>query len=224
MVPKKYDTSLRIRTSILTIPIAGTVALIALLVRGPLVLPEMNPDWAEMIASTSYVIAHYGLIVAFILPIAGFWALYDHMASNQQTAGTAFWGMLMSIWGTALALPTFGIMAYAAPVAAGLSAQGEVAAGQVINEAFMASMILGGISGILYTLGPLLLGIALWRSRSVSRWATIAFAVHGLLLSFGFSVFPVLIIGWVLFTLAGIVIATSIWNHSLTTHQPGTVR
>jgi len=202
----KQQRTRRLFLGVLTIPVAGALAVVALLFRGPVILPTGNvPEWASTVSTGVYLATQYGMIVAFVLPLLGFWALYEHISQARQVERLAFVGMLASVWGTALALPTLGITAFVTPVAGKLYGSGLTEIIQVVSESVTRSaMGIGLISAVLYTVGPLLLGVAAWRSGLVPRGAAILFALHGALLSFGFSLFPLLILGWVLLTISGI--------------------
>ncbi len=190
---------------LLTLPISGILALIALMIRGPIGSPlDDIAEWSRFISSGMYLGAQIVMIAAYVLPFYGLCSLYVYLAGNDRVERTAFIGMLPSLMGTALALPASGIFTFVAPVVGRSFLQDQVNASQVfIDSVSGPGLMVGIVSAILYTLGPVFLGVAVWRSNDLPKWAGAFFAVHGALLSFGFAFFPALILGWILFTISG---------------------
>ena len=119
----------------------------------------------------------------------------------------------MSILGTSLALPALGITGFAGPFAAQLYLAGDTDVALIISNAVTGTGFTISITAaICYILGPKLLGIAIWRSNITSKWIGIIFALHGLFLSLGFSIYPILILGWILLTLSGACVTIIIWS------------
>ncbi len=207
--------------SLLTLPISGAIGTVAVLVRGPLGLPlDDATEWARVTASGLYLVTQVAVLVAFVLPFFGLVSLYAYLARNDRVERLAFVGLLTSLIGTALALPALGILTFVAPVVSRLVLQGQAHLSQVVVEAITGpGLIVGLLSAILYTLGSLCLGIAVWRYKTLPKWAGVLFALHGLLLSFGFTFFPALILGWTLFTASGSWITWSIWKQTVTAVQ-----
>jgi len=201
----KISTRKRDLVGLLTLPISGILALAALMIRGPIGSPlDDIAAWSRFTTSAMYLSAQIAMVVAYVLPFFGLCSLYVYLAGNDRIEGTAFIGMLTSLMGTALALPASGIFSFVAPVVGRSFLQNQVNIGQVfIDSVSGPGMMVGIVSAILYTLGPVFLGVAVWRSNDLPKWAGAFFAVHGALLSFGFSFFPALILGWILFTISG---------------------
>lgn len=201
----KTSTRKRDLVGLLTLPISGILALTALMVRGPIGNPlEDVAAWSRFTSSAMYLGTQIAMIAAYVLPFYGLCSLYVYLADDNHVERTAFIGMLTSLMGTALALPASGIFTFVAPVVGRSFLQDQVNVSQVfIDSVSGPGLLVGIVSAILYTLGPVFLGVAVWRSNDLPKWAGAFFAVHGVLLSFGFAFFPALILGWILFTTGG---------------------
>ena len=205
----------RIRIGLWSMPVASLVGLVGILLRGPFALPVPDVDaWAGAATQSSFTIGQILLIAGYVLPFFGFWALYAYL-SEKIGEKIAFWGFMLSVWGTALALPGLGITAFAGPLAAEsyLAGQGHTAdliMNAMMNRGFAVSIA----AAICYSVGPILLGIALWRSSAAPRWTALGFGLHGLCLSFGFGFYPVLIFGWVILIASSVGIAASHGNNA----------
>lgn len=200
----KREPTNRLRIGMATLPIGGVIGLVGILMRGPHGTPMAAPErWAEVASSTSFTIAQFAILVGYVGPFLGFWALYSHLR-QFDVERPAFWGFLLSIWGTTLALPALGIAAFAGPAAATLFLEGETGAADLITDALTGSgFYVGIIAAICYSAGPLLSSYAISKTRKVSRLVALLFGFHGLLLSFGFSFYPLLIAGWIFLIVSG---------------------
>lgn len=208
----KILTRKRDLVGLLTLPISGILALTALMIRGPIGSPLDDIEaWSRFTSTGMYLSTQIAMIAAYVLPFYGLCSLYICLAGNDRVERTAFIGMLTSLMGTALALPASGIFAFVAPVVGRSFLQNQVNISQVfIDSVSGPGLMVGMVSAILYTLGPVFLGVAVWRSNRFPKWAGVCFALHGALLSFGFSFFPALILGWALFTISGAWITWSV--------------
>lgn len=208
----KISAGKRDLVGLLTLPISGILALAALMIRGPIGSPlDDIAAWSRFTSTGVYLGAQIAMIAAYVLPFYGLCSIYIYLAKDDRVERTAFIGMLTSLMGTALALPASGIFTFVAPVVGRSFLQDQIN----ISQAFIDSitgpgLVVGIVSAILYTAGPIYLGLAVWRSNNLPKWAGVCFALHGVLLSFGFSFFPALILGWALFTISGAWITWSV--------------
>jgi hypothetical protein len=84
---------------------------------------------------------------------------------------------------------------------------------QIITAVVTGSpSIINLLGGTVYLAGTILLGIAVWRSGTLSKWAGTFLALHGACLVFGFTILPVLVVGWVLLVAGGGWISWTIWK------------
>lgn len=215
----KISSARRNIVGLLTMPVSGIIALAALVIRGPLLFPgDGMTAWANETASGVYQITQLLVMAAFVLPFFGFVSLYNYFSDKGFSERMAYFGLLMSLIGTALALPSSGIFALAAPEVSRLFMQNQINASQVIVGSISGpGMIIGIVSAVLYTLGPIFLGLAIWKCNTLPKWAGVLFALHGALLSFGFSFFPALLSGWLLFAISGGWVAWSVSKSTSTT-------
>lgn len=202
-------------TGLLTIPISGALGAAMLLLRGPLVFPLADSsDWVGIVSSSNFLLYQSLLIVAFVLPFAGFLALYEFLGRGARAKKSSLFGLVLLLWGTALALPSLGIVSFVASAVSqpGLADKGTI--GTIVTDAVTGSGSLIGIAAaILYSIGALLFGVAIWQNASLSKIAAVLFGIHGLLLSFGFSIFPLLIFGWLSLALGGIFLSVDVRKH-----------
>ena len=176
----------RIRLGALALVLGGVIAVVGEFMRGPLLDPSVNPaGFAQAAASSNWGAAWTLILLAATLSIFGTLAIYGYLAGGRAD-GMAFWGMVLSLAGGALFLVFTGSFAFADPVVARLYLQGNQGAIGAAVAAFYqgpATSILYP-SGLIGTLGSILLGIAIWRSGTLPRWAGILFAIHTPLLAF----------------------------------------
>ena len=206
----KQNPETRLRLCLATLPVGGLIGLVGVLLRGPYGTPLGDPaQWANAATSTAFLTAQLAILVGYVLPFLGFWALYRYL-QRFDVERSAFWGFVLSLWGTALALPALGIAAFAGPVAANLYQAGQSEAAQLISSALTGTGFYVGITAaICYVLGPAFSAYAIWHSPGLPKGAAFLFALHGLLLSFGFGFFPLLVVGWLCFFISGLWLVTS---------------
>ena len=206
----------RLLLGILAIPISGVLGTAVLLLRGPLTFPlTSNSGWIEIVSTTNFLIYQYLLIVSYALSFVGFLALYEYLRKDVRGEKLSFVGLVLTLWGTALALPALGIISFVASGVSQLGSDYQARIGQIITEAITGpSLVLGIVAAIFYTTGPLLFGIAIWRHAKLSNVSAGLFIFHGVLLSFGFSIFPALILGWILLAVSGLLISLDAWKEN----------
>lgn len=197
---------------VLTIPISGALGATVLLLRGPLNFPlTEGSGWLEMASSSSFLPYQTLMILAYVLPFVGFLALYEVLSKEARVERISLLGLIFTLWGTALALPALGIASFVVAEAGQLAAADQGTVGRVVTDAVTSSGLgIGIVAAILYTVGPALLGIAMWRHGRLSNPAAVLFGVHGVWLSFGFAFFPALIVGWLLLTAGGILMSIDV--------------
>jgi hypothetical protein len=196
----------RIRLGLLTLVLGSTLGIVGLALRGPVPLPNMDVDaWAQAVTGSNYFLAQVLNILAYVLPYFGFWALYAALSRIERVEKIAFWGFMSSIIGTSLALPTLGIFSFVSPQLAQRYLQGDTHLPEIITQVAAGQPALINLSGgVIYLLGTVLLGVAIWRSGQIQKWAGLLIALHGLFLIFGFTLFPVLILSWVFLLVSGL--------------------
>lgn len=160
---------------------AGTTALLAagaLFVIYPALRPWGDADpgiaGAQSFAAPTWPIAHFAAVLGFVLLPAGLLALRSRIGGATTTVA------VVATWlGIGLVLPYYGAEAFA------LNAVGEriVATGDlgllglidtVRNGALQITTF--GIGLVLIAIGPVLAGVAVWRSGMLARWSAVPFA------------------------------------------------
>ena len=136
--------------------------------------PDYNTHleaWARYVTTNHYVLEHLFLsILGQILAIFGVFALGAYLATSRS-GGMGLVAMVITVLGSALLLVILGATTFAAPE------EGQaILAGMNIDElpsSFAATV--QALTGLGYILlgfvGNILLGVAIWRSGTLPRWA-----------------------------------------------------
>jgi hypothetical protein len=139
--------------------------------------PQPDPStqleaWARYVTTNGYVIGHlFGSILGLVFLIFGVFALGVYLATSRAPR-LGLWAMVLTVLGSALFLPLQGIATFAAPeegqaVLAGLEEFEEL-------PPIFANTV-AGLTGLVVILlsfvGNILLGVAVWRSGTLPRWA-----------------------------------------------------
>jgi hypothetical protein len=151
----------------------GALALLAagllLAPQGPLTFdvptaPDQNLAFATGANSTAYRVAMTltGIGIAFM--VLGVFALYVRLAATAQER-LAFVGLVMTVGLVVLFLPIMGFALYVVPAVGSLVDQGRPEMIDVMDQTFTEpSLPIAFLGGILWQVGGVLLGIAMWRS------------------------------------------------------------
>jgi hypothetical protein len=128
--------------------------------------------WARYVTTNGYVIGHlFGSILGLVFLIFGVFALGVYLATSRAPR-LGLWAMVLTVLGSALFLPLQGIATFAAPeegqaVLAGLEEFEEL-------PPIFANTV-AGLTGLVVILlsfvGNILVGVAVWRSGTLPRWA-----------------------------------------------------
>jgi hypothetical protein len=157
-----------IRTGLFALPAYGILTVWATL--------EPQPDqasdpegWARFVGSSSYLASHLvGSITGTILAIFGTFALGVYLASSRSPR-LALTGMTLAVAAHALFVVPGAISAFATPAIGRAYLAGNT---QVMELEFPAAMTAIVAFGLLLALvGNVLLGVAVWRSGTLLRWA-----------------------------------------------------
>jgi hypothetical protein len=138
---------------------------------------QPDPDtqlraWARFVTTNEYVWGHLlGSILGLICLIFGVFALGAYLATSRA-GRLGLWAMFLTVLGTALFLPLQGVTTFSAPeegqaVLAGLEefeALPDIFANTVFGLTFLVVILLGFV-------GQILLGVAVWRSGTLPKWA-----------------------------------------------------
>ena len=133
--------------------------------------------WSRFVTTNEYVIGHlFGSILGLICLIFGVFALGVYLATSRA-GRMGLWAMFLTVLGSALFLPLQGLSTFAVPeegqaVLAGLEeyeALPPIFANTVQSLTGLVVILLGFV-------GHILVGVAVWRSGTLPRWAGVLWA------------------------------------------------
>src|SRR5215211_7107528 len=168
--------------------------------------------YARYISTTGYLVQHLlGSILGTILAIFGVIALGAYLASSRS-GRLALLAMVLSVAGSCLILTIFGFSTIISPVIGQLYLAGQPGVMKV-NEAIFSSpafgfLVLPGL--LLYLVGTILFGVAIWRSGTLPKWAGVLYAPTGLLIAAGVQIGVAPTLGSAMVVVAGGWIAWSV--------------
>jgi hypothetical protein len=157
-----------IRIGLLALPVYGLLTFWGTLESQP--DQTKNPEaWARFVSSTAHLLTHlFGSIGGAILAILGVFALGVYLArSRAGRLGLA--AMVMTVVGHTLFLSVVGLSAFATPGIARAYLAGMENVMQV--EFGSAQTATFGLAILLLFVGNVLLGVAVWRSGTLPKWA-----------------------------------------------------
>jgi hypothetical protein len=139
--------------------------------------PQPDPDshyeaWSRFVTTDHYVLSHlFGSTLGLILAIFGTFALGTYLASGRA-GRLGLIAMVVTVLGTALFLPGMGVSTFAAPMEgqaylAGIEEFSKLPSSFADSVFAMTSLLVI----VLLFVGNVLLGIAVWRSGTLPRWA-----------------------------------------------------
>ena len=205
------NTGAWIRAGVWALPVYGLLTFWATLTHEPNRQTEVEA-YARYISSTSYLIQHLlGSILGSILAIFGVIALAAYLA-NSRVGRLALFAMVMAVAGHCLILTIFGFSTIVSPVIGQSYLAGQQGAMEVNEAIFGATAFaLLAVPGLLlYSIGTILMGVAVWRSGTLPRWAGALYVPTGLLISAGVAIGAAQTLGSALLVAAGAWIAWSV--------------
>jgi hypothetical protein len=125
--------------------------------------------WSRFVGSTSYLVDHIiGAIGGTVLAILGVFALGAYLA-NSRAGRMGLAAMVMTVVGHALSLVIGGVSTFASNALGRAYLAGMEEVQQV--EYPTAMMVTFGVAILLALVGNVLLGVAVWRSGTLPKWA-----------------------------------------------------
>jgi hypothetical protein len=139
--------------------------------------PQPDPStqleaWARYVTTNGYVLTHLFLSdLGIIFVIFGTFALGAYL-TRSRAGGMGLWAMVIAVFGQALFLLIGGVSTFAAPE----EGQAILAGMEEIDNlptslASSAQTATFGVSVLLGLVGNVLLGVAVWRSGILPKWA-----------------------------------------------------
>ncbi len=208
------SVSSRIKLGILALPISALLILVSFPIE---ILGISEADnvraYAEVVSSTRYAIGAFLISVGFLLIAFGYVALYACMAASRAERW-AFFAMILCVVGAAAGFAHFAGTAGPEAVAAENYLEGQRA---VMEEWYILSdwsfIFLTFMFAVLFPLGNLLFGVAIWRSGTLPQGTAILwFAFVLLSLAMGPLGWWVGAISYLLATIASCWIAWTVWR------------
>jgi hypothetical protein len=179
---RSTDTTNWIRVGLFALPLYGVLTFWSSL--------EGQPDpsthyeaWSRFVTTNHYVLGHVlGSIFGLIFAIFGVFALGVYLATSRA-GHLGLVAMVMTVFGNALFLPLQGISTFSAPK------EGQAYLAGIEQYAKLPSIFadtMFGLTGLLFFLlafvGNILLGVAVWRSGTLPRWAGALWAAGNVLM------------------------------------------
>jgi len=141
--------------------------------------PEQNLSFAAGANAFSYRFSMMLVSISLALFILGVFALYAHLSQTKQEK-MAFAGLMVTVGFLALFLPLTGFAAFVVPAIGNLVEQGHMEMISVLDAIFKEPFLpIQFFAGILWNVGSILLGIAIWRSETLWKWGGLLFIVYG---------------------------------------------
>jgi hypothetical protein len=170
-------------------------------------------DFARALTSNGYLCAQILFLLAFPLFSTAAISIYK-LLSYSHAHRPAFWGMVFSVVGVGLSMPTLGINAVVLPLIGQLYLDGETGALSIYPamQEYPWSLILM-FGGYLMLIGVAIFSWVIWRNQNLSKWGA-ALYLAGWILFVGsnnqVSKTGSLSIGF-LIALGGLALARAIW-------------
>lgn len=167
-----------IRVGLLALPVYGVLTFWATLHPQP----DQGTDpeaWARFVSSTSHLLTHLlGSIGGTILAIFGVFALGAYLAGSLA-GRLGLVAMVMTVIGHALFLAVVGLSAFATPAIgqAYLAGMEDIIVQVQFSSATTVTFLL---AILLLFVGNVLLGVAVWRSGTLPKWAGAIWATSAL--------------------------------------------
>jgi hypothetical protein len=137
--------------------------------------PDPNTDyeaWSRYVTTDHYVLTHvFGSILGLILAIFGTFALGAYL-TRSRAGHIGLAAMVTTVLGSALFLPGMGVSTFAAPeegqaYLAGIEGLAELPT----SSAHIAFTVISLLVVVLLYVGNVLLGVAVWGSGTLPKWA-----------------------------------------------------
>jgi hypothetical protein len=163
--------------------------------------PQPDPNahyeaWARFVTTNHYVLSHVlGSTLGLVLAIFGTFALGAYLVGGRS-GRLGLVAMVTTVLGTALFLPAMGVSTYATPqegqaYLAGIGEFSELPSSFADTVFALTSLLVI----VLMFVGNVLLGIAVWRSGVLPRWAGALWAAAAVLMYPLGIVYAVVILG-----------------------------
>jgi hypothetical protein len=136
-------------------------------------------EWARFVGSSYYLLTHvFGSIGSALLAVFGVFALGAYLA-NGRAGRLGLVAMVVTVVGQSLSLVIGGVSTFASNAIGRAYLAGTE---DVMRLEFPTAMsVLFGLAILLLVVGNVLLGVAVWRSETLPRWAGAIWVASALL-------------------------------------------
>lgn len=176
---------------------------------------EASFQGAAAFGSSNWILAHTFAMIGFVLLGLGFLGL--HMALQETPAERlAFRALVVSWIGIGLTLPYYGAEAFALNVIGRETLKRhDLSVFALANEIRTGpGEILFGIGLLLLAVGPIMFGVAVWRSGTLPRWSGVPLAVaFALFIPQFLAAQPIRIAHGLLIAVGCVWLGVSMWSH-----------
>lgn len=216
-LPESMQRIPRTQLGLLALVASGVLTVVGLLLRGPVLVGDVNPDaFFEDALSGRTRAALLLLLVGLVVQLYGFLGLYAALDSPPNER-MALGGLVSSLAGNGLFLPFAGAFTFVLPALARLYQAGETEVVRVVTQGILGGPSLAFLiaSATLLVVGSLLFAVALWRDGALPRWSALPYALHAPLVTFWAQIaYPAEFAGGVLLLAAALWIAWAVWRQS----------
>ncbi|MBI5292148.1 MAG: hypothetical protein HY872_09760 [Chloroflexi bacterium] len=180
---------------------------------GLLIHPNDAADPGAVL-SARWALAHGLLLIGAVPVLLGLSSLYQ-----RAGGGLAFIGYLLTFGGVALFIFAFALEAFVVPVmAADPNAQALLdPAGPLLGGSLGLFLL---VTGLVFTVGAILLGIAILRSATLPKWSGVLFIIGSAVAFVPPLPYAVLIISGLALSAALIVTGYAIWSERMMMGKP----
>jgi hypothetical protein len=156
-------------------------AMVPLFTAGIPTAPEHNIAFAQAANTLGWRLGMTVALVYQVLLVLGSLALYVHLAQSSAERW-AFAGLVVTVCFTMLFVPMMGFAAFVVPAVGALIEAGHADAVAVMDQTFREPFaVVPFLGGILVNLGPILTGVAVWRSGALPKWTGLLLIGGGVL-------------------------------------------
>lgn len=208
-----------IRLGAVSLSLAGICGVVGMIIVGnnleyDLVVHPQSA--AQRLSSTNHQIWAALTIAFYITAIFGWLGLYFYL-SKGRAAGTALWGMFLSILSMVVLLPCWGVWSYAATAGGQLYLQGNKEAIPVYKAIEDSVSLPASLTVLVLIMGLVLFCVAVWQDNTLPKAAMIVLTIS---LSLFNPILPLFaaIIDAVILALAASWLAFSMWQRTNPAH------
>lgn len=142
----------------------------------PRVPAETMAGGAPAVASPAWLVAHYLLLIGFVLLLCVLPALHARLSAAGVEARSRR-AMLLSGIGIALILPTLGVELYVLPEIGHLYLAGQRNVAQLVGLYRGPALLVMLLGLLLLAIGAVIFARAVGKSDALPRWAAVTYAV-----------------------------------------------